>query len=129
MPEAGDEIQHIKSGLMEIAQAFVVNKADREGADTFANSLQKMVKEQHQEIPVFKTVADKNIGIDLLFNWVLADSPPNLIKTEFLLAEQVYKLIQYRRMKDIDREDILLQLKMALNTKGFNLYEFIEKYV
>lgn len=36
VPESGDEIQNIKSGLMEIAQAFVVNKADREGASTFA---------------------------------------------------------------------------------------------
>lgn len=41
VPEAGDEIQHIKSGLMEIAQAFVVNKADRDGAESFANSLKK----------------------------------------------------------------------------------------
>ena len=39
VPEAGDEIQHIKSGLMEVAQAFVVNKADRDGADIFAKSL------------------------------------------------------------------------------------------
>jgi LAO/AO transport system kinase len=39
VPESGDEIQNIKSGLMEIAQAFIVNKADRDGASTFANNL------------------------------------------------------------------------------------------
>jgi len=42
VPESGDEIQNIKSGLMEIADAFIVNKADREGADLFANNLKKL---------------------------------------------------------------------------------------
>ncbi|RZL47051.1 MAG: methylmalonyl Co-A mutase-associated GTPase MeaB, partial [Pedobacter sp.] len=56
VPESGDEIQHIKSGLMEIAHAFVVNKSDREGADAFANTLKKLMGQQHQSIPVFKTV-------------------------------------------------------------------------
>ena len=55
VPESGDEIQNIKSGLMEIAQGFVVNKADREGAETFANNLKKLVRGQHQNIPIFKS--------------------------------------------------------------------------
>ena len=46
VPESGDEIQNIKSGLMEIAQAFVVNKADREGASTFANNIKKLLNQQ-----------------------------------------------------------------------------------
>ena len=46
VPEGGDEIQNIKSGLMEIADAFIVNKADREGADIFANNLKKMVQQK-----------------------------------------------------------------------------------
>jgi LAO/AO transport system kinase len=41
VPEAGDEIQNIKSGLMEIADAFIINKADREGADLFINNLKR----------------------------------------------------------------------------------------
>ncbi|RZL61546.1 MAG: methylmalonyl Co-A mutase-associated GTPase MeaB, partial [Pedobacter sp.] len=71
VPESGDEIQNIKSGLMEIAQAFVVNKADRDGATTFANNLKKMVHQQTEIIPVFKTVADKNQGIEELLQWIL----------------------------------------------------------
>lgn len=47
VPESGDEVQNIKSGLMEIADCFVINKADREGAAIFANNLKKIV---HQEI-------------------------------------------------------------------------------
>jgi LAO/AO transport system kinase len=35
VPEAGDDIQTIKSGVMEVADVYVLNKADREGANTF----------------------------------------------------------------------------------------------
>lgn len=129
VPEAGDEIQHIKSGLMEIAQAFVVNKADRDGADMFANNLQKMVKEQHQNVPVFKTVADKNIGINPLCNWILNSGSTTGIRQELLLAEQAYKLIQAKKMKDIKREEILNSIKGALKNSKFNMYSFIEQWL
>src|SRR5690606_21168919 len=66
VPESGDDIQHVKSGLMEIANIFVVNKADREGADIFASTLEKMLKQKVSDIPVLKTVAEKFIGIQKL---------------------------------------------------------------
>ena len=64
VPESGDEIQNIKSGLMEIADAFIVNKADRDGADIFANNLKKIIQQKETQIPVFKTIASQNTGID-----------------------------------------------------------------
>lgn len=128
VPEAGDEIQHIKSGLMEIAQAFVVNKADREGADAFANSLQKMIREQHQQVPVFKTVADKHVGIVSIFDWILDESEHHSDRRAYLIAEQAYRLIQYKRMRDVDKAAILSQVKMSMNEENFNVYTFIEKY-
>lgn len=127
VPEAGDEIQHIKSGLMEVAQAFVVNKADREGADGFANNLQKMVREQHQQIPVFKTVADKNVGISSLCDWILNEGPSDRTKIEYFLAEQAFRLIQNKRMKDIDKNKILTLIKEELASKHFNMYQFVER--
>src|SRR6195952_174556 len=63
VPEGGDEVQHIKSGLMEIADAFIVNKADRADADVFANNLKKMVQQKGAHIPVFKTIASQNDGV------------------------------------------------------------------
>jgi LAO/AO transport system kinase len=66
VPESGDEIQNMKSGLMEIADIFVLNKSDREGADTFANNLKKLVHQWPEHIPVIKTVADKALGLK---NW------------------------------------------------------------
>lgn len=129
VPEAGDEIQHIKSGLMEVAQAFVVNKADRDGADAFANSLQKMVKEQHQESPVIKTIADKNIGVPDVCNWITTSKPSSNEKKDYLLAEQAYKLIQHKKMIGIDRQKLLKQIQIELRGESFNLYTFVEQWL
>ena len=128
VPEAGDEIQHIKSGLMEVAQAFVVNKADRDGAEVFANKLSKMVKERHLELPIFKTVADKNDGIIELCEWVLQPNKILTARKEYLLAEKAFKLIQNNRMKDVDRNDLVNKLKIHLSEKDFNIYTFIEDW-
>ncbi len=129
VPEAGDEIQHIKSGLMEVAQAFVVNKADRDGADVFANNLQKMVREQHQLIPVFKTVADKTVGIGALCDWILNEEKADGSKIEYFLADQAFRLIQSKRMKDIDRAEIHALIKEELAQKRFNMYQFVDRLV
>ena len=43
MPGTGDEVQALKAGIMEIADIFVVNKADREGADRTAASIEAML--------------------------------------------------------------------------------------
>ncbi len=128
VPEAGDEIQHIKSGLMEIAQAFVVNKADRAGADIFANNLSKMVREQHLQLPVFKTVADKHEGIAPLCEWILKPGNMSNIKREHLLAEKIFKLIQNNRMKSIDRKALFTALQANLSNKSFNIYTFAEQW-
>lgn len=62
VPEAGDEIQFMKSGLMEVADIFAVNKSDRPGADLFAKRLKQMSGER----PVVKTTAIRNEGISSL---------------------------------------------------------------
>ncbi|WP_293300988.1 methylmalonyl Co-A mutase-associated GTPase MeaB [Pedobacter sp. UBA4863] len=128
VPEAGDEIQHIKSGLMEVAQAFVVNKADRIGADVFANGLQKMLKDQHQQIPVFKTIADKNVGITEVCDWILTADTVAVIKKEQLLAKQAFQLIQHKRMANVDKQKILSAITEALKKGNFNMYTFIAQW-
>lgn len=129
VPESGDEIQNIKSGLMEIAQGFVVNKADREGADTFANNLKKLVHQQHQEIPVFKTVADKKEGIVELCNWlkspVLADHERRIL----LMAEKAFRIIADYRMKNIDKMKLKTEISEAMKLPDFNIYRFIDGLV
>ncbi len=67
VPESGDTVQTLKAGLLEIADIFVVNKADREGADKMAYELRQMVQlkgpQPSWQIPVLLTSAGTGQGI------------------------------------------------------------------
>ncbi|MGY0039765.1 methylmalonyl Co-A mutase-associated GTPase MeaB [Pedobacter sp. NJ-S-72] len=128
VPEAGDEIQHIKSGLMEIGNVFVVNKADRDGAATFANNLTKMLHQRSTIVPVFKTVADKGTGVDELLNWISETPVHENERKLYLYAEKAFKLIQNYRMKDVIRLELQQKIAEAYNRADFNLYQFINQY-
>lgn len=71
VPEAGDAIQTMKAGLLEIADIFAVNKADREGASYLVAELEAMVsqspKKKWWQIPVVATQAINNIGTEILY--------------------------------------------------------------
>jgi LAO/AO transport system kinase len=72
VPGAGDEVQALKAGIMEIADIFVVNKADREGADRTVASIEAMLSlqafpEGAWRPPIVKTEATTGKGVsDLL---------------------------------------------------------------
>ena len=76
VPESGDPIQAMKAGLTEIADLFVVNKADRQGADRLATALKAMLRLGDREAwwrpPVLLTRADKGEGVQELYE-VIAD--------------------------------------------------------
>jgi LAO/AO transport system kinase len=126
VPESGDEIQNMKSGLMEIADIFVVNKSDREGADTFANNLKKLVHQRPQPIPVINTVADRSIGISELMEAIENQSSKENTKRNFLLAEKAWKLIQHQKMKNFDKKHVQDEIIKASASPDFNLYQFID---
>ncbi|MFZ5433739.1 MAG: methylmalonyl Co-A mutase-associated GTPase MeaB [Calditrichota bacterium] len=66
VPESGDSIQGMKAGLMEIADIFVINKADREGADRFASDLRAAMHLKDWggwTPPIVSTVAVKGEGL------------------------------------------------------------------
>src|SRR5262249_49917387 len=67
VPEAGDTIQVMKAGLLEIADLLLVNKADREGADRMQAELAQMLQLRppwRWEVPVLATQAATDVGID-----------------------------------------------------------------
>jgi LAO/AO transport system kinase len=129
VPEGGDDIQSIKSGLMEIADAFIVNKADRDGADIFANNLKKMVQQKGAEIPIFKTIASQNAGINDVVDFISSHNYSKNNRKEYLLAEKAYKLIQQKRMAGIDKAALQRNITEAMAEAGFNLYAFVENYL
>ncbi len=135
VPEAGDEVQTMKAGLMEIGDIFVVNKADRPGADTFVRNLQRILyPARHissREVPVVKTVAPENVGIDVLFGKIklhkLFNKSPD--KHYWLLTEKAYHLLQAKRMSNISKENLFKKIKAETeNQNKFNLYRFIEEF-
>ena len=72
VPESGDDVQLMKAGLIEIADLFVVNKADRNGSDKLVQSIKSVLhifkNKENFEPPVFKVSADRGDGVEeLLF--------------------------------------------------------------
>jgi LAO/AO transport system kinase len=132
VPESGDEVQTMKAGLMEIADIFVVNKADRPDADTFAKNLRLMLapafNSKKVPVPVIKTVALQKKGIDELFKTILQNISHQKTndKKYWLLTEKAYYLIQQKKMAGINKA--VLKNTIELAGKDFNLYRFIQQF-
>jgi LAO/AO transport system kinase len=134
VPEGGDEVQTMKAGLMEIADIFVVNKADRPGADSFVKNLRLMLApafhKQLIEIPIIKTVASQKVGIQELLGKIEWHQKQQ-VKTDkrlWLLAEKAYYLIQQRRMNTLNKFTLKQQIEHEMeNADNFNLYRFISQ--
>ena len=99
VPEAGDEVQTMKAGLMEIADIFVVNKADRPDADLFVKNLRQMLapafRTHYHEVPIVKTAASKKEGIEELLDIIFHQlKKAHLTDKKFwLLAEKAFYLV------------------------------------
>ena len=131
VPEAGDEVQTMKAGLMEIADVFVVNKADRPGADMFVKDLRQMLapafRTHYHEVPVLKTVASEKEGIKELLDILLHQLKLSHLndKKFWLLAEKAYYLVEQKRMKGIDKAVLKKEIENLYLKGNFNLYQFI----
>ena len=71
VPEAGDAVQVMKAGLLEIADVFLVNKADREGAERMRSELVQMLSfrpEAAWKIPALLTQAPADVGIEAVLD-------------------------------------------------------------
>ncbi len=133
VPEAGDDIQTIKSGVMEIADIFVLNKSDREGAAIFEKNLTVLAHQyasKDWENPVIKTVASQYIGLDELIHQIHLHQQLTQKgeKKILLLSQKAMMLIKAMRTKDISMPDLTSELRLVANNSDFNLYRFIEKY-
>jgi LAO/AO transport system kinase len=135
VPEAGDEIQTMKAGLMEIADIFVVNKADRDNADAFVKNLRLLSAEkQHHtgwHIPVLKTVATQETGVQELINAIELHQQQTRSRDRqaLLLTEKAWQLIQHRRMYDVNRQALHTQIAQELEQGTFNLNRLVAENV
>ena len=132
VPEAGDEVQSLKSGIMEIADVFVVNKSDRPGAGFFLKNLHDLIHTQEEKkwIPkIVKAIATNQEGVEELFENIKQHLSQQENKHKaFLYAEKAYQLIQNKRMKEVNKRALKEEIETLLLKNQFNLYSFIQKY-
>ena len=124
VPESGDSIQAMKAGLMEIADIFVVNKSDREGAKRMISELDMILDirriKGEWEYPIVSTEAINNKGIDLLLakifehkkfltdNGILEQRRKNQIKIDLkkIIELKVKELVDEKILNSLDIEEI-----------------------
>lgn len=133
VPESGDEIQTIKSGIMEIADIFVVNKSDREGSDRMVKSIKTTLHDRKPggwEVPVIKTIATSNQGMEELA--IAINAHHGFSKTEDqqrnLLLIKATRLAQNFLMKKYSQDKFKEALQEASGKQGFNIYNFISTW-
>ncbi|MEY3538710.1 MAG: methylmalonyl Co-A mutase-associated GTPase MeaB [Bacteroidota bacterium] len=134
VPEAGDEVQMMKSGLMEVADVFVVNKSDRPDATTFTNHIRQMIMENGMSEAVLKvvpTIASQGVGIDTLIEALEAHQIENasLGVNKKLLLARATQLIVAAKMKHVKLAEMEAALENALIKKSFNIFEFAQQFV
>ena len=131
VPEAGDDIQGMKAGLMEIADIFVVNKVDRPEADLFITNLRQMMRHApsgKDEYPaIFKTIASRKEGIAELVAAIANHQAKNSLPPNraWLLTERAFHLVQQQKMKGYEKERIKADIDRALAMGDFNLFKFV----
>ena len=127
MPDTGNEVQVLKAGIMEIADVFVVNKADLEGADRTVAQIESVVDLQEYDVetwkpPVMMTQAVTKEGVREVFDKIeqfrshhVEDSGlRNRNRTEFrlreLLARRFVDYVEYRMLKGDEFEQIVSRI-------------------
>jgi LAO/AO transport system kinase len=131
VPEAGDDIQAFKSGIMEIADIFAVNKADRVGANTFVQNLQNMLhfRSHTADIPIVKTIATKKEGIAELWENITqihAHIQNSETKKKQLLQQKIERLIQKELWLKVQQYDIA-QKTDTTHITDMNVYTIVHE--
>jgi len=133
VPEAGDEVQMMKSGLMEVADVFVVNKSDRPDAQIFTNHIRQMMMENGLSddlVKVIATVASQGIGIIDLIQAIEAHqiAKTTLGLNQKLIVAKVVQLIVAQKIRQLDLIKLEEDVSLAISKPGFNIFEFSQRF-
>jgi LAO/AO transport system kinase len=133
VPEAGDDVQMMKSGLMEVADVFVVNKSDRPDAQTFTNHIRQMMMENgvsEDLVKVVATVASQGLGINDLMQAIDAHQIDNnaLGNYKKIIFTKAIQLIVAHKMQQVDLKKLEQDIETATINEGFNIFSFTQNY-
>ena len=121
-PGGGDAIQTMKAGLLEIANIFVVNKADRPGADQLVVELETMLslnpRNSDWQVPVLCTQAINNVGIEELYCE---------IERHRSILESTGRLIKQRQKQR--REELILAIEQGVSERLSKLMQKDENLI
>jgi LAO/AO transport system kinase len=144
VPGMGDDIQAMKAGILEIADIFVVNKSDREGADRTKQELETMVgmntyREGEWAPPVMAAVAQTGAGVPELLSeverhWKFISREENLEryrreKARVELMEILKKRLLEKAVDDLSRDGVLDLLLQDIARKIRDPYSIAEQVV
>jgi LAO/AO transport system kinase len=130
IPDSGDDIQTLKSGLMEIADIFVINKSDRPAADIFTKNLRNTLSVYRSSTPVLQTVASEKKGVDMLCSEI--KNKLRIISTEkrtALLAQKAFYIIREMRMQNISQHQLKNEIAKLTEKNDFSFYAFIKQHL
>jgi LAO/AO transport system kinase len=130
-PNAGDTVQVLKAGIMEIADIFVINKSDLDGASKVKNEVESYLHLKEQQdwcIPVIPVVALKNEGIDELCknidkhkdylfsndNWKIEEKLKLQKEVEDIISLKVKEYVSEELKNNSDWNHVLDQLSKKL---------------
>jgi LAO/AO transport system kinase len=128
-PGSGDEIQGLKSGILEIADLFVVNKADHPGARKYISQLQSSLQLGSGAADIIEMTASEGKGAEILKAAIEEKKQSFPLKENRTLAEKAFRLILAAKMKKIDKEALKESVDRQSRLQNFNLYQFVEGYL
>jgi LAO/AO transport system kinase len=133
VPEAGDEVQMMKSGLMEVADIFVVNKSDRPDAQTFSNHIRQMMMENgisEDLVKVVTTIASQGLGMTDLIQAIDAHQISNSLlgNNKKIILTRAIQLIVAQKMRQVDLEKLEQDIALAITKESFNIFSFTQNY-
>ncbi len=125
VPESGDGIQTMKAGLMEIADIFVINKADRDGADAVAGEVEAMLSIRQEgdgwAIPVLLTTAVTGEGVERLVEAIGEHR-------EFLVSSELLEKRRHERIRKRIRDIVNLRIQTLL-WENEGIKKLVEEYL
>jgi LAO/AO transport system kinase len=141
VPESGDTIQTMKAGIMEIADVFVINKADRDGADRMLRELRMLVHMHPRyawwETPVLTTQAHKHVGIAELYATIeqhrqtLTTTGQLLVRRRQRRQKELLALLQQRLMAmlvaRLEQHEVLHKLNEQVQEGQVDPYTAVEQ--
>ena len=134
-PSMGDDVQTLKAGIMEIADVFVINKADQPGADRVQGQLEALLSllpAEKARPPIVQTVASDNKGVGELVD-ALSGLSSGSERAVTAWKERLMTMIRQRLIERVVAETLddakIAEAAREVVGRRLNPYEFVDEVI